>query len=141
MEAEAAQGVAEGALETEGQTPDSPGQGNEPNSVEYAGSRLLLRGAFVGFGAQFVVLLVYSWVQYHRFNLGIDFVSVNQATTEIGRRNLNPYSTMLIPSSTFLDNHFAVILSRPGPQLMLVVRTALPPAGRAGRVPGRHRGS
>ena len=96
------------AREPEPQTPD-PGEGTSRDSVEYAGSALLLRGAFVGFGAQFVVLLVYSWVQYHRFNLGIDFASVNQATTEIGRGNLNPYSTMLIPSSTFLDNHFAVI--------------------------------
>lgn len=122
MEAEAAQGVAGSALDPDGLTTDTPGDGNERDPVEYAGSRLVIRGAVVGFGAQFIVLLVYSWVQYHRFNLGIDFASVNQATTEIGRGNLNPYSTMLIPSSTFLDNHFAVILW-PIAALMLVFRT------------------
>ena len=95
---------------------------DEANGEDYRGSKLVSRGGIAVFGAQFAVLMAYSWVQYHRFNLGIDFASVNQAATEIGRGNLNPYPSVLIPSSSFLDNHFAVILW-PIAALMLVIRT------------------
>ena len=77
-------------------------------SDAYQDSRIVLYIAIALFGAQFIGLLVYSWVQYHRFDLGIDFASVNQASTEISRGNLNPYSTIL--GSSFLDNHFALFL-------------------------------
>jgi len=72
------------------------------------------------FVLQFIGLMVYSWIQYHRFNLGIDFASVNQAATEIGKGNLNPYSTIL--GSSFVQNHFGLILW-PIALLMVIVRT------------------
>src|SRR5580704_18987595 len=72
------------------------------------------------FVLQFIGLMVYSWIQYHRFNLGIDFASVNQAATEIGKGNLNPYSTIL--GSSFLQNHFGLILW-PIALLMVIIRT------------------
>jgi hypothetical protein len=83
-------------------------QDGASTSESYQDSRAVLYIAFALFGLQFVGLLVYSWVQYHRFDLGIDFASVDQAATEISRGNLNPYSTIL--GSSFLDNHFALFL-------------------------------
>ncbi|HEY5251392.1 MAG TPA: DUF2079 domain-containing protein [Acidimicrobiales bacterium] len=72
------------------------------------------------FGGQFIALTVYSWFQYHRFDLGIDFATINQAATEISRGNLDPYSTIV--SSSYLDNHFGLILW-PIAILLLVFRS------------------
>jgi Predicted membrane protein (DUF2079) len=87
---------------------DASHRNRESTSDAYEDSRTALYVAVVLFGLQFMGLLVYSWVQYHRFDLGIDFASVNQAATEISRGDLNPYSTIL--GSSFLDNHFALFL-------------------------------
>jgi len=101
---------------------DAGSQASLSAEDSYAGSRLFIRVALALFGAQFIVLMAFSWVQYQRFTLGIDFASVNQAATEISHGNLNPYSTVLIPSSSFLDNHFALILW-PIAAVMVVIRT------------------
>jgi len=74
----------------------------------FSRSRLVNWVAGLCFGAQFIGLCMYSWVQYHRFDLGIDFATVNQAATEIARGHLNPYSTTVW--SSYLDNHFGLIL-------------------------------
>jgi hypothetical protein len=83
-------------------------------------SRRVILIAALFFVLQFIGLMVYSWIQYHRFNLGIDFASVNQAATEIGKGNLNPYSTIL--GSSFVQNHFGLILW-PIALLMVIIRT------------------
>ena len=70
---------------------------------------------------QFIGLNFYSWVQYHRFDLGIDFATINQAATEISRGNLNPYSTTV--GSLYLVNHFGLIVWPIG-GLLLIFRTA-----------------
>ncbi len=80
----------------------------DDGSDRFTGSRAATRIAGVFFGLQFVGLTIYSWVQYHRFDLGIDFATINQAATEISRGNLNPYSTTVW--SSYLDNHFGLIV-------------------------------
>jgi hypothetical protein len=98
----------------------------EASSDAYRDSRSVLYIAFALFGAQFIGILVYSWVQYHRFDLGIDFASVNQAATEISRGDLNPHSTILgqlNQGSLFLDNHFA-LLAWPMGALLFVFRSS-----------------
>jgi hypothetical protein len=89
-------------------------------SDHITGSHLALWIAGVCFGAQFVALTIYSWVQYHRFDLGIDFATINQAATEISRGNLDPYSTTV--GSSYLDNHFGLIVWPIG-VLLMVFRT------------------
>jgi hypothetical protein len=53
-------------------------------------------------------LTAYSWVQYHRFDLGTDFATLSQAATQISHGHLDPYSTTV--SSSYLDNHFGLIV-------------------------------
>jgi hypothetical protein len=98
-------------------TPEATGP---PDGDHYEESPRVILIAALFFVLQFVGLMVYSWIQYHRFDLGIDFASVNQAATEIGKGNLNPYSTIL--GSSFLQNHFGLILW-PIAVLMVVIRT------------------
>ena len=62
----------------------------------------------VVFGAQFVVLVAISMFFYNRFNLGIDFAIFNQAWTQIGHGNLDPYST--IQSVSFLHLNFDIVM-------------------------------
>jgi hypothetical protein len=88
-------------------------EGASPSAEEgasdtFSGSRVANWVAGLCFGAQFIGLNIYSWVQYHRFDLGIDFATINQAATEIARGHLNPYSTIVF--SSYLDNHFGLIL-------------------------------
>jgi hypothetical protein len=90
------------------------------HAAHYEESPRVILIATVFFVLQFIGLMVYSWIQYHRFNLGVDFASVNQAATEIGKGNLNPYSTIL--GSSFLQNHFGLILW-PIALLLVIVRT------------------
>ncbi len=119
MPAEAASEATKNS--TLGQTTAASGdrEGNE-TSDSFVGSHLTLWIAGVCFGAQFVGLMIYSWVQYHRFDLGIDFATINQAATEISRGNLNPYSTTV--GSLYLDNHFGLIVWPIG-ALLLVFRS------------------
>jgi hypothetical protein len=90
------------------EVPEPPGRDDEGNLQIFRGSRLFNRIAVVFFGAQFIGLTAYSWVMYHRFDLGIDFATMDQAATEITRGNLNPYSTIV--GSLYVDNHFGLIL-------------------------------
>ena len=62
----------------------------------------------VVFGAQFVVLVAISMFFYNRFNLGIDFAIFNQAWTQIGHGNLDPYST--IQSVSFRHLNFDIVM-------------------------------
>ena len=91
----------------EPETPVTQGEGEE-NGQNYQGSRLVIRIGAALFVGQFIALIIYSWVQYHRFDLGIDFATMDQATAEISRGNLNPYSTIV--GSSYLDNHFGLIM-------------------------------
>jgi hypothetical protein len=104
------------------QTRVAPGdrEGDE-SSDTFTGSHLAIWIAGALFGVQFIGLNIYSWVQYHRFDLGIDFATINQAATEISRGNLNPYSTTV--GSLYLVNHFGLIVWPIG-ALLLVFRTA-----------------
>ena len=89
-----------------------PRQGQGPicrQSEPYSGgSQLINRLAIISFALQFTGLTVYSWAQYHHFDLGIDFATLNQAATEISHGNLNPYSTTV--ASSYLDNHFGLVV-------------------------------
>ncbi|MDA8374832.1 MAG: DUF2079 domain-containing protein [Actinomycetota bacterium] len=50
--------------------------------------------ALLAAGVQFTVLLEYSVARFDRYDLGIDFGILNQATSQIASGNLNPYSTI-----------------------------------------------
>ena len=88
----------------------------------FEGSRLLTRAAIALFLMQFLGLCAYSWVVYQRFNLGIDFAFFNQAASQIGHGNLDPYSTVLVQRLPFIDDHFSLIMW-PIAALMVVIRT------------------
>ena len=60
------------------------------------------------FMLQWLVLIVFSTIQYHRFALTHDFAIYWQALWLIAHGHLNPYST--IAGFPFLDNHFELIL-------------------------------
>ncbi len=57
---------------------------------------------------QLAALIIYSEVQYSRFDLSIDFSSYQQAAYLITRGDLNPYSTPF--SYPFLHDHFALLM-------------------------------
>jgi Predicted membrane protein (DUF2079) len=113
-------GPKNSAVPVDAVTREPRGRDNEERTTRFGGSHLIKRIATFCFGIQFIGLTAYSWVQYHRFNLGTDFATVSQAVTEISRGNLNPYSTTV--SSLYLDNHFGLILW-PIAVLLLVFRS------------------
>jgi hypothetical protein len=120
LAASADESLKKSAVSIDEKGPESGGRESEKTSDTFTGSRPLDRIAGLCFGTQFICLTVYSWVQYHRFDLGIDFATVNQAATEISRGNLNPYSTIV--SSSYLVNHFGLILW-PIAVLLLIFRS------------------
>jgi hypothetical protein len=120
--ADGAGGTSTPALSIDEEASPSAGGEREGTADTIGGLRLVNWIGGLCFGAQFIGLSIYSWVQYHRFDLGIDFATVNQAATEIARGNLNPYSTTVW--SSYLDNHFGLILW-PIAVLLLVFRSPL----------------
>jgi hypothetical protein len=60
------------------------------------------------FSLQFLALASLSTVLYNRMDLGIDYAIFSQAWTEIGKGNLNPYSSLF--ARPFIDGHFELIM-------------------------------
>src|SRR3984957_15336171 len=109
MLAESAHDTTENSTVSTGNSTSALGdRGGDEASDCFTGSRAANWIGGIFFGLQFIGLTAYSWVQYHRFDLGIDFATINQAATEISRGNLNPYSTTVW--SPYLDNHFGLIV-------------------------------
>lgn len=101
-------GPKNAAVQVDAVTPEPRVRDDNERARRFRGSHLIQRIATFCFAVQLVGLTVYSWVQYHRFDLGTDFATLSQAATEISHGHLDPYSTTV--SSSYLDNHFGLIV-------------------------------
>lgn len=70
-------------------------------------STIAWRAGLVFFGLQLVAMLVFSTIQYRRFELTHDFGAYSQAWTAIAHGNLDPYSTVF--GIQFWRNDFELI--------------------------------
>lgn len=59
-------------------------------------------------GAQLLVLLAYSWFQWHRSGLGVDFAEFNQTAWLLHTGDLAPYSSVI--QRPFLLDHFSLLM-------------------------------
>ena len=65
-------------------------------------------GCLIAFGAQLVLVLVASTIQFQRFGLAFDFSTFNQAAYLISHGDLLPFSSTL--RHAYLDDHFGLLM-------------------------------